>query len=874
MIRFVPLAKMLERVETDKADSDVATFYSLLFYGEMLTKLLVAGLVAAIKDDRDRNRYRLLCRLVRADSIGEWVSVLDEILTGPSSQYLLSPAREEQRQLTQKVPPEDWQNRAVQLIQACVEAIGVPCDPLLHKSAARLWFPFFVLFRNKTRGHGAIKGQQCANVCADLEESINLIAENFHLFQRPWAYLHRNLSGRYRVTPLGGGMEPFDHLKTEVGEQERLSDGVYLALDSSLLRIELVESNVDATDFLLANGQFHSGRYELLSYITNERSGASGHKYLEPVEALPVSQTQGAGTLDIVGRCFTNLPPQQQSYIARAGLEAQLIEQLRLERHPIVTLTGPGGIGKTTLALKVLYDLAYAADARYEVVVWFSARDIDLLTEGPKPVRPHVVTLDEFAREYANLLEPADREEKGFKPVDYLASVLSSSSVGPTLFVFDNFETVADPAEIFHWVDTYIRPPNKVLITTRMREFLGDYPLEVSGMTEEEANLLIDSTSKQLGIHSLVTPEYASEIYRESDGHPYVMKILLGEVAKANQLVKPKRIVAAQGEMLTALFERSYATLTPAAQRIFLLLCNWRSVVPELALEAVVLRSENERLNVRKALDELKRTSFVEELTSEQDPELFISVPFAAVVFGKCKLTASPVKAAVEADTQLLQAFGAAQKEDVRHGVLPRVSRFLKSKAERVAEGKESLDDSWPMLEFLARRIPTAWLDIAKLYAEQGTPESLERAKQSLRLYLEKPDKQEGISRVWKRLADLCRRSQDYAGEVHALVEMCQVPGIPLHVVSNAANRINNINFELKHMGLTVFDSEERRILAMKVAEVMDKRIGQLDATDCSRLAWLYLHLGDTNRAREIAEEGRRLNPSNDHCQRLLAGLS
>jgi hypothetical protein len=871
--QFVPLTRMLERVETDKADSDVAAFYSLLFYGEMLTKLVVVGLVAAIEEDRDRNRYRLLHGLVRANGIGEWASILDEILTGPASQYLLPAVRQEQRQLTERVSSGNWQHCAVQRIQASAEAVGIHCDALPHKVAARQWFALFALFRNKTRGHGAVRGQQCADVCADLEESINLIAENFRLFQRPWAYLHRNLSGRYRVTSLGGNAAEFDYLKTQAGEREHLPDGVYLALDSVLRRVELMESDVDASDFLLANGQFSSGRYELLSYITNERSGAPGQKYLEPID-LPLSQTQGAGTLDIIGNCFSNLPPQQQSYIRRDSLEEQLLEQLCLERHPIVTLTGPGGIGKTTLALKVLYDLAHADDVRYEVIVWFSARDIDLLIEGAKPVRPHVVTLEEFACEYVNLLQPAERENKGFKPARHFASALSCNAVGPTLFVFDNFETVADPAEIFHWIDTHIRSPNKVLITTRMREFVGDYPLEVSGMTEEEADLLIDSTARQLGVHSLITPEYASEVYRESDGHPYVMKILLGEVAKANRLVKPERIVATQEEILTALFERSYATLAPAAQRVFLLLCNWRSVVPELALEAVVLRSENERLNVHKALDELKRTSFIEELASEQDPELFISVPFAAMAFGKRKLTASPMKAAVEADTQLLQAFGAARKEDVRHGVLPRVQRLLTRIAGDVAKGKESLEDSWPMLEFIGRRVPAAWLDIAKLYTEQGTSKGLERAKQCLRLYLEKPDKQEDISWVWKRLADLCRGSQDYGGEVHALVEMCQVPAIPLHAVSNAANRINNINFELKRRGLSVFDSEERKILVRKVAEVMDQHAEELDATDCSRLAWLYLHVGNARRARELAEQGSQLEPSNEHCQSLLASLS
>lgn len=871
MTSFVPLSRMLDRVEIEKADSDVAAFYALLFYGEMLTKLLVSGLLAAIDDDPDRNRYRLLYRLVRADGIGEWASVLDEVLTGAASQFLVTAAREEQKQLTQRVSSGTWQYRAVELLHTSAKAMGINCAPLRIKVAAREWFPLFATFRNKTRGHGATKGQQCTDVCKDLEEAMNLFAENFRLFQRSWAYLHRNLSGKYRVTPLGGDMAPFEHLKRET--KHSLLDGVYVALHSQLLRIDLVESDVDASDFLLANGQFSRERYEVLSYISNERSSAPGDQFLDPVEPLPSSETQGTGTLDIVGECFTNLP-RQQSYIPRDGLESQLLDQLMLEQHPIVTLTGPGGIGKTSLALKVLHSLAHRDDTRYGIMVWFSARDIDLLATGPKPVRPHVVSLKDFAKEFVTLLEPEDRKSQQFDPMKYFKDALTKSPVGPALFVFDNFETVTGTAEVFHWIDTFVRPPNKVLITTRMREFVGDYPLEVTGMTKLEAYSLIDLVSRQLGIHRLITDEHKRKVYHESDGHPYVIKILLGETAKAKRLITPKRIMATQDQILTALFARSFAALSPAAQRVFLLLCNWRSVVPELAIEAAVLRSGGERLNVSKALGELKQTSFVEELPSGQDPELFINVPFAAMAFGKRKLAASPMKAAVEADTELLRAFGAARKEDVRHGVLPRIRRLLKKLAEEAARDEKTIEDSQPLLEFIGGRVPAAWLEIADLYEEESSSEGLEHARQCLRRYLEKPATQKDISRVWKRLADLCRRLDDHVGEVHALVEMCQVPGIPLYVISNAANRINNINFELKRQGVSVFDTDERRILIRKVAIAMHTQLKELDATDCSRLAWLYLHLGDTDQARSLAELGCRKNTSNEHCRRLVAQLA
>ena len=63
--------------------------------------------------------------------------------------------------------------------------------------------------------------------------------------------------------------------------------------------------------------------------------------------------------------------------------------------------------------------------------------------------------------------------------------------------------------------------------------------------------------------------------------------------------------MAGQDEALLALFERSYNRLTPAAQRVFLTLCNWKSSVPALAVEAVLLRPENQRIDVQGAISEL-----------------------------------------------------------------------------------------------------------------------------------------------------------------------------------------------------------------------------------------------------------------------------
>jgi hypothetical protein len=55
----------------------------------------------------------------------------------------------------------------------------------------------------------------------------------------------------------------------------------------------------------------------------------------------------------------------------------------------------------------------------------------------------------------------------------------------------------------------------------------------------------------------------------------------------------------------------------------------------------------------------------------------------------------------------------------------------------------------------------------------------------------------------------------------------------------------------------------------------MESRIGtEGDATDCSRLAWLFLRLGDQDSAARLADEGLQLTPDHEHCSNLKSKLS
>jgi hypothetical protein len=860
---------MWERVEIARQDSDTALFLNLMYMGELVVKLVCAGMVASVSDDTDRHRYRLVHRLVRADGIGDWAATLDELLTGPAAQSVIADAQTEHRELTQKCNSGDWQYESVLSLDSCLRVLDKQREGFPFKFEGKRWFQFFTELRNKTRAHGATSATMCGQICPFLESSIRILTDNLSLFNREWAYLHRNLSGKYRVTRLSDSVASFDILKgARIPDTWRNNqDGVYIFFGHPCC-VELLDTDADAMDFFLPNGAFTEKKYELISYLTDSRRNGNSDRYMAPATSLPKSETHGLGRLDSQGLLFGNVPPTPGGYVKRDVLQKELTECLLDDRHPIVTLVGRGGIGKTALALAVLHEIE--KQERFGASIWLSARDIDLLPEGPKLVTAHVLSQNDIAKEFVRLMDPIESHQKGFNQLSYFSDSLTASPIGsPLLFAFDNFETVRNPGELYAFLDTHVRLPNKILITTRSREFKADYPVEVSGMTEDESEKLIEVYSKTLGISAILDADYRKQLMRESDGHPYIIKILLGEVANAKKLVKIDRIVAGKDKILDALFERTYSALSPAAKQVFLTICNWRSTVPRIALEAVMLRPANERMDVEEAIDELLRSSLIETVSAQEKDESILIVPLAASVFGQRKLRASPMITAVQANTALLLNFGAGQKTEKKPGISSRIERFFRFVAEKATADPLIIETNLPMMEFLAQRYSRGWLLLSRVYEESGLPDGAEKAKGYLRRYLEDAPDAEAARMVWSQLSHLCHTTEDWIGEIHAIIELCTLLGTSIKEISNGLNRWNSL---FKQQVLYI-DGDERQILGRRLLELFEANLSTASATDMSRAAWLYMALQNVPRAEELVRQGLKIDPENEYCKNLALRL-
>ena len=230
---------------------------------------------------------------MRTNGLGDWAQALDEALTGPASQHIAPTLHDEKKVFTERLGKGNWQYEVIRDLHEVLIGVVKNVQPIGEKAALRTWFHMFAEVRNKTRGHGAPTPAMCAKLAPKLEASIKQLCEKNPICKLSWAYLHRNLSGKYRVVVIGGDPAPFEKLKSATAiDGENYADGVYLWA-GQCKRVELIHTDLDASDFFLPNGAFDSEVFELHSLITDSRLTGDAKPYMDAAGEPPTKRDRG-----------------------------------------------------------------------------------------------------------------------------------------------------------------------------------------------------------------------------------------------------------------------------------------------------------------------------------------------------------------------------------------------------------------------------------------------------------------------------------------------------------------------------------------------------------------------------------------------------
>jgi predicted ATPase len=343
-------------------------------------------------------------------------------------------------------------------------------------------------------------------------------------------------------------------------------------------------------------------------------------------------------------------PPQPTPFIGRAQ-ELAHVEQLLSETH-LLTLTGPGGIGKTRLALKV-------AERTAE---WFKDGVYFVPLAPIRTCKNIPQTISEAIRYPLSSQEDPQRQ------------LLRHLRYKRLLLVMDNFEQLMDGVQL---VDEVLRttPEVKVLATSRERLYLQSetyhvvgglrYPEEPasSGLEKTDAVILfVQRAGKVRAGYSPSSDELAriAGICRLVQGMPLAIELAaawlhvlnVGEIAEELEkgldiLSTEVRDAPERHRSIRAVFEHSWSLLDQAEQEVFMRLSVFRGGFTREAAELVAGASLSQLAKLvnksflshdpgsaRFAVHELLRQYAQERLEADQEVSLSALEAHAAYFAG------------------------------------------------------------------------------------------------------------------------------------------------------------------------------------------------------------------------------------------------
>ena len=329
--------------------------------------------------------------------------------------------------------------------------------------------------------------------------------------------------------------------------------------------------------------------------------------------------------LKTLDNSLNNLPIQPTPFIGRES-EVDALQRLLLQQNVrLVTLTGPGGVGKTRLALQGAAELAeHFADG-----TWFvSLAPIS----DPELVIPAIIQTLGL------------REAREQSPLEHLKGALQ---VKQTLLLLDNFEQVVSAAPQVAELLT-ICPQVKVLITSREGLHVRaerEFPVPALALPDArhlpELGVLSQYAAVALFIEraQAVKPDFqvtntnapaVAEICTCLDGLPLAIELAAARVkllppqallARLGQrlplLTRSARDVPARQQTLRKTIQWSYDLLSTQEQRVFRLLSIFVGSCTLQAIEAIAVDFVDDTTSILDAVASLIDKNLVQQTVQE-----------------------------------------------------------------------------------------------------------------------------------------------------------------------------------------------------------------------------------------------------------------
>lgn len=297
---------------------------------------------------------------------------------------------------------------------------------------------------------------------------------------------------------------------------------------------------------------------------------------------------------------FHNLPVpdfDETGFVGRSNAIRQ-IKRAVLGPWPAVSILGDGGIGKTSIALKVAYDILDDHKDEFNAIVWVTAKSSTLSSHEVKRINGAILDSVGLLAEAAKQLgSPGGSADPMEELLDYLGTF-------KVLLILDNMETVMDQR-----LRDFLRElprGSKVLITSRIG-FQMENPFKLDPLTEVESNQLLMALAHGRNVRVIkeLDPVGRQKLLQKTSGHPLYIKWLVASVQAGR---RPSEVVNNNETLLDFCMSDVFDKLTLPSRQVLQSMQIMRG--GRMQAELAFLNGMNAH-EIQSALLELLATNFV-----------------------------------------------------------------------------------------------------------------------------------------------------------------------------------------------------------------------------------------------------------------------
>ena len=306
-------------------------------------------------------------------------------------------------------------------------------------------------------------------------------------------------------------------------------------------------------------------------------------------------------------RIYHNLPSPEfddTGFIGREKSVKEIKDVLLNHKNQIVTVVGNGGIGKTAITVKTLYDLIDDPRCEFECVLWITLKTKTLSNGEFVEIHDAITSLNEVY-EFSKKYVIADDNQN---PEQMLLNFMEDFK---TLLVLDNLETL-NLQEINEFMDA-IPENSKVLITSR--HGLGELEkrIRLGGLDKKDCITYFRELSKYYGLelHKRSDAEIVDIAEGKLYSNPLSIKWYMNAIYNG---MNERKLLANKEELVNFCISNVYEKLSDDSKTILQVLLLQKK---SLSYGALDFYMDIDEAALRETINELLSTYMIEMKNGE-----------------------------------------------------------------------------------------------------------------------------------------------------------------------------------------------------------------------------------------------------------------